>query len=681
MELREFAGRVLFATTLEEKLAGPGEPVTDEAPGVPLAVPEAPGRPDGLRLGRKEERPGRRRTVRGIRDDGQRAVLLHGFANHELLAAELMALVLLKFPDAPAEFRAGLFRTLREEQRHTRMYLGRLRECGVTFGEFAVNRYFWDAVAPVESPLDYVARLSLTFEQANLDYAKHYAGEFAEAGDARTAEVLRTVYRDEIGHVAYGLAWFRRWREAGRSDWEAYRERLVFPLSPSRAKANGAAPFNREGRAQAGLDEDFVRRIELFERSKGRTPRVAWFCPGAEASAATGRTGETALEHSVGVGLELLMAFLVRRDDVLLVRREPSLEHVETLRRAGFVLPELEALGPDGGLARDSLLRGRKLGGLQPWAWCPAAVELLGPLRSGLPSGAPGPEASWRPGFRELFSKGTHQRWLAEFLAEDGVPGAEAGACGHVVTTEGDLVRAAERFRRLGFPVLRLKACYGTAGRGQRRWEAGDAGAETLAWARNRLGDPGTGGLVVEPCLPRMFDFSVQYEMGAGGLRTVAFVRLENTPQGAFRAARCGPKPTRGLEPALARFLHERVFPVHEGELREFLERRLAAAGYLGPVGVDAFVYRTRDNGLAWKPVVEVNPRHTMGRVAHELRERVAPGRAVRLEITRRRAGEGAENWSTEPGTGRLAEGSLWWTETREGEIGARISIENTDNQ
>ena len=49
MELREFAERVLFATSLEEKLQSP-EVITDEHPGPALATPEAPGRPANLQF-------------------------------------------------------------------------------------------------------------------------------------------------------------------------------------------------------------------------------------------------------------------------------------------------------------------------------------------------------------------------------------------------------------------------------------------------------------------------------------------------------------------------------------------------------------------------------------------------------------------------------------------------------
>ena len=120
--VREIAERILFGTTLEEKLTPPPPEVGDEQRGEAIAVPRSPSRPKGLELrsdGVRAEFPG---TV-GIEDEKQRGKLLHFFANHELLATELMALVLLKFPEAPPEFRSGVLRTLKEEQMHTKLYL------------------------------------------------------------------------------------------------------------------------------------------------------------------------------------------------------------------------------------------------------------------------------------------------------------------------------------------------------------------------------------------------------------------------------------------------------------------------------------------------------------------------------------------------------------------------------
>ena len=112
MELRDFAEQVLFARTLEEKLHRP-DAVTDDRPGPAIPVPAAPGRPAELHFKRtRSERtdfPGADR----LEHERERGQLLHFFANHELLATELMALVLLRFPEAPTDFRRGVFNTLK----------------------------------------------------------------------------------------------------------------------------------------------------------------------------------------------------------------------------------------------------------------------------------------------------------------------------------------------------------------------------------------------------------------------------------------------------------------------------------------------------------------------------------------------------------------------------------------
>src|ERR1035437_5275068 len=126
MELREFAGRILFVTTLEEKLQCPAD-ITDEQLGSQLATPAAPGRPVDLHFKStgtgRDEFPGTRR----LEQERERGRLLDFFANHELLAPELMALVLLRFPDSPAAFRKGVLQTLKDEQEHTRLYLKRMQ--------------------------------------------------------------------------------------------------------------------------------------------------------------------------------------------------------------------------------------------------------------------------------------------------------------------------------------------------------------------------------------------------------------------------------------------------------------------------------------------------------------------------------------------------------------------------
>ncbi|MBC8095949.1 MAG: DUF455 family protein, partial [Akkermansiaceae bacterium] len=405
MELREFAERVLFATSLEEKLQSPNV-ITDEQPGPAIVTPAAPGRPRELKFKLTGTARGEFPGTRHLEQADERGRLLHFFANHELLATELMALVLLKFPDAPAAFRKGVFETLKDEQEHTRLYMERMKSCGIEFGAIPVSGYFWRAVSGMESPMDYVAGLSLTFEQANLDFARHFSACFGEVGDADSAKLLQKIYRDEIGHVAYGLKWFRRWKNPCESDWEAFCRQLRFPLSPARAKGFS---INVEGRSAAGLPQDFIENLNVFSQSKGRTPTVFVFNPLTEARIAGGKRFSPK-KHQAQLVRDLtnLPQFLCRQDDIVLVERRPSVHFLSGLKEAGFTLPEFaEAVTP---------LVERKLGALRPWAWGPDSVELFKPLFPNLTEQQRTPEVCFNDRFASLYSKAWSASFLRNFL-------------------------------------------------------------------------------------------------------------------------------------------------------------------------------------------------------------------------------------------------------------------------
>ena len=616
MEIREAAERVLFAETLEEKLALAPSQATDASPGAAILTPEKPGRPQELRIdakGVRVEFPG----IHRLDDDRERGVMLHFLANHELLAAELMALVLLKFPDAPKEYRAGVYAAMREEQMHTLMYVRRMRECGIAFGELPVNDYFWRIIAPMESPVDFVTRLNLTFEQANLDFSKHYAALFRQAGDASTAAVLEKIYQDEIGHVGHGLKWFRRWKEKGSSDWDAYRATLHFPLTPARAK--GLAPFNAEGRRLAGLDEDFIRHLEVNEQSRGRTPVVHWFNPAAESHAMSPRyqadKGVAALETD----LEMLITAWCRKDDVALLRQPPSREHLAELKRAGFDLPEFATVEE---------LRGRKLGGLRPWAWSPDASRYLKPLAGEVSTGVPW---QWQELPREWFSKEVGVR-LEELL---GLPerGSICRSVEEALGVTGSLLANGQ--------VL-AKAAFSYAGRGHKRINRESPPETTRNWFANVIA--GHGCVIVEPWLDRVADFSALYEMDAASrVELVGLTLMENDAAGRFLGTRVSPKWASMLQPEVAAFLHR------EANVMTWYQEKIPAAvqgllsGYVGPLGIDAMVYRHADGSLTLKHVVELNVRMTMGRVALELLRKSAPNHQGRFRIIRKGKAEAGD--------------------------------------
>lgn len=615
--MREIAERVLFADTLEEKLRLGPLAVADTQRGRAIALPDGPGRPKELRVrgdGVRVDFPG----VNRLDDARERGVMLHFLANHELLAAELMALVLLRFPDAPKEYRAGVYEAMREEQAHALMYVRRMRECGIHFGDLPVNDHFWRICAPMETPLDFVTRLNLTFEQANLDFSKHYAGLFREVGDAATAAVLEKIHLDEIGHVGHGLKWFRKWKAEGESDWAAYRRCIHFPLTPARAK--GLAPFNAESRRLAGLDEDFISHLEVCEVSRGRTPVVHWFNPNAEGWARAARSGlpwtpdrtALALEHD----LEILMIGACRRDDALLMRREPSVAHLQALKAAGFELPEILTLPVE---------PGRKLGGLRPWAWTPDATATLQPLAADV---APKMEWQWRGDVPlEWFSKGIGLRLEATL-----------GHCGDTGRMIDDACGVIREIRVLleGGEVL-LKAPFNCAGRGHLRVNRDSHPEKTRGWIENTIA--AHGAVVVERWLKRVMDFSALYEMRAdGSVEWIGMTRMENDAAGRFTGIQVNPKWGNLCEPEFADFLFRdaRAMEIYQNDMPRALAEVLL--GYVGPLCVDAMVHRRADGQLALKSVVELNVRMTMGRIAWEWMKRGPGKHGGRLRILRKAA-------------------------------------------
>ncbi|MBI4663096.1 MAG: DUF455 family protein [Verrucomicrobia bacterium] len=694
MELREFAEQVLFATTLEEKLRRP-DLITDERPGPARATPQAPGRPPELRFklhdSGKADFPG----VQRLEEERERGRLLHFFANHELLATELMALVLLRFPDAPAAFRRGVLQTLKDEQLHTRLYLERMRECGIQFGDLPVSGYFWRAVSGMENPMDYVAGLSLTFEQANLDFCRFFARGFGAVGDSRTATLLDRIYHDEIGHVAYGLKWFRRWKNPQESDWEAFCRQLKFPLSPQRAKGR---ILNIEGRRAAGLDPEFIDELNVYAQSKGRTPNVFVFNPFAEGRIAYGKAFNPVKHQAMLAGdLANLPQFLCRRDDVVLVARRPSVQFLSAIKQAGFALPEFvelsrsaglwpghsapllaagsetgaPAAAPPAGLA--SLIH-RKLGRLRPWAWGPDSVELLAPLFPSVTGEQRTASQRFNEGIAQLYSKAWSaallRKVLARYRRSDEVPTQESqisnlksqipdrlltsAATGGWLCTELEVgvtvdslagaLEAIDALRQRGRQKVVVKQALGLAGHNAiRLWEP-----EVLETQRRWMARAVQNGrqLVIEPWLERELDFSIQLEMTRGGLRLCGYTGLINDRKGQFQANWAAPNYDRRPPSQVADLLRggpgsavidgssqlQRLY----AEVFRLLEEALRRADYLGPVGIDAFVYRTALGGCQVKPIVEINPRYTMGRLTVELMKQTCPGSCGLFRIVNR---------------------------------------------
>ncbi len=290
--MRDACRRILECGDLEAKLA-PLRPLPGRAPD--LADPGPP-----LHRGRPARAPGL--ALAGGRDalprpselasPAARRACLRRFAHHELMAVELLAWALLRWPELPAGLRAGWLHVLADEQRHCRLYLGRLRALGGAFEGPPLSDYFWRQVPAIADspagPRAFLCALGLTLEQANLDFSLLYRDAFRAAGDEASARVCETVHRDEIEHVRLAARWLHRLDPDAADEVERYEGAVPFPLSAARAKGRR---FDAASRRRAGLSETFIEHVrrsrssterarEKRREGAGRAPRPAQGCPG-----------------------------------------------------------------------------------------------------------------------------------------------------------------------------------------------------------------------------------------------------------------------------------------------------------------------------------------------------------------------------------------------------------------
>jgi len=216
------------------------------------------------------------------------------------------------------------------------------------------------------------------------------------------------------------------------------------------------------------------------------------------------------------------------------------------------------------------------------WSPTPRALRLL--ERAGA-------EASWRVPLDVLravnarpFASNVRAPLALEAFAKD---------------TAGDLDGALALLARPSAAGWLVRRTFGAAGRGRRRIASGRPDAAELAWLQASLA---LGPLVVEPWVAVLHETTVSGLVEAGGrVRVAAPCAQSTTRQGAWIATE------RVGAGELARSDDARLL-----EAAERAGVALAAAGYTGPFGIDAFHYRDADGRVRLNPLSEINARLTM---------------------------------------------------------------------
>lgn len=628
MNISNYAEQLFFGKTLDDKLLSPEVIESRQALGssqrrVDLDSPlkkysfSQPGRLDSYPICKSQKDWSFPSTEKLLSDPIARAQVLHFFANHELLAIEIMAYTLLLFPESPSAFKNGLISTIKDEQKHLCLYLERMKCFGLEFGDLPLNDFFWQNMKHMASPLDFVTRMSLTFEQANLDFSLQYRDLFAQAGDHEGAQILDTIYQDEIRHVRYGLHWFDHWRPHETSRWQAFNELLPFPLTPQRAKGKF---FSVSAREEAGIDKAFINQLKVYSASKGRLPKVFWFWPDCEEEWASANYNRPNNTQRLQEDLSFVPAMGALSSDLLILPQKPTTDFLNSYQKAGLSLPEIITI------EEIDKLESRLTQSFEPWGKSPKNLLIAKKWTKDKKFQFLN---SSNDNYKTLFSKCWSHDLLQEFLQ---LPSHRSNNdlcsindCGRVCQNYDSVTDNLKILLKSHSRAV-IKSPFGASGRNFLILQSEQMTTAQENWLKKTL--VSHEEVIVEPWLEKDFDFSLQISVLPDGKSKVhGQARFLTGSRGQYLGALLGGFTT-DLSSQTKRFLNDsgknqKKLKEHFSELADFVALKAFEEGYTGPIGIDAFVFRNTEGHLKLRPIVETNCRYNMGRMIVDLEKKL----------------------------------------------------------
>jgi uncharacterized ferritin-like protein (DUF455 family) len=221
---------------------------------------------DGIRPATEVPHPERPSLVhprelprRSIATAEGRLALLHAVAHIEFNAINLAWDAVYRFRGLPEAYYRDWARVAKEEAYHFRLLCERLGELGYAYGDFDAHDGLWEmARKTAHDPLVRMALVPRVLEARGLDVTPAILERLRISGDARAVEILRTILRDEIGHVAIGTRWFRYLCAQRGIAPEATFVDLLNEYMRGRVKK----PFHYAARQRAGFSELEMQYLE-----------------------------------------------------------------------------------------------------------------------------------------------------------------------------------------------------------------------------------------------------------------------------------------------------------------------------------------------------------------------------------------------------------------------------------
>ena len=337
------------------------------------------------------------------------------------------------------------------------------------------------------------------------------------------------------------------------------------------------------------------------------------------------------------------MVAMAKEDDIVITRNAPSKEWRKHIVESSMELPQF--------LTFDELpsLKDRKLGAVVPWSWTPKTHQIAAPLSESTQVPPPVWQTDQADLFKKSFAADCLSRWLRceDDVCDDTPYGFDwftgVDSVGHVATNEAEVIAALAAIADHRYEQAIVKQDLSASGQNQKRISCKEPLSKAdQKWLQSVFGKGQI--VVVEPELDRVLDLSFLWhlEPAANAATFMGWTRPIISTGRRYTGTKFG-NVFGDVDAKLKRFLlSDRAAKIHS--VAQWLEPRLmselSSRNFAGYFGVDALVCRANTDDqnrskseFKIKPLVELNPRMTMGHIALKLSQKVASGVSAEFRI------------------------------------------------
>ena len=222
----------------------------------PVAICQ-PGRPEKPLLVHPREL-----KKRSLYTKEGRLSFMHAIAHIEFNAINLACDVVYRFRGLPEDYYRDWISVAADEARHFKLINNYLLKFGCSYGDYPGHNGLWDmAVKTADNHLARLAVVPRVLEARGLDVTPTMIKELQKVGDSTAADILSTIYEEEIGHVAAGSHWFYfLCQQKG-----IHPEEHFFKLVQEYTGKLPRGPFNLSARQQAGFSQYELDQLQSLQ--------------------------------------------------------------------------------------------------------------------------------------------------------------------------------------------------------------------------------------------------------------------------------------------------------------------------------------------------------------------------------------------------------------------------------